>query len=92
MSARTVMPHALTQGDAEWLSTPSTLAQGVSLAKTSDLPSGVVMIASAGQEDYLARMRVDVAHGLPIGQREGLDCNNLRALSRVFHTLARRGA
>lgn len=92
MSAHTVMTHALTQSDAEWLSIPSVLAQGVSLAKASDLPSGVVMIASVGQEDYLARMRVDVAHGLPIGQIGGMDRNDLHALSRVFRTLAGQGA
>lgn len=91
MTAQTVMPHVPVQSDEEWLATPCILAQGsgVSLTKITDRPNGAVMITSVGEEDYRVFLSLDVAHRLPRGQRRGMDRNDLRALSRVFHTLSR---
>lgn len=80
MTTHTVMTHVPTQSDEEWLSTPSILGTGVSLVKITDGTPVAHPVCLA----------LDAT--LPRGQRRGLDRNDLRALSRVFGTLARGGA
>lgn len=62
---------------------------GVSLAKATDRPNGVVMVPSAWELDRRGSERVDIEGSFADWTVEGLNRNDLRYLSRAFAVLGR---
>lgn len=77
MSAQMVIKHTPSQG------------RGVSLAKGTDRPSGVVMVPSAWELGRRACERIDLDSSLPLGALSDLDANDPHALGFAFAWLAK---